>query len=353
MGLLDRAISALNKADDVKTDIEYGVFRDRRFDRAEKLAAEGVTTEAVVTGIDSFYNDTTEIRVRLEWFDPSPRVGAVHYGAAMPLAIRLGSTVCVATDGDKVAIDPGPMRGVPGAPQDAGRTQRKIPEQGIKDSALDASVLKRFKKWTPETATVASLEQSSAFGMATENWHITVTRADGSTALVKKDYVPPYARFYIAPGAEVPIVVDPKDPGRAQINYPMLAEQRATKGGTWKDRPPAGSIAEVMLAPPSESPVSPLMGAGNGGSVEPATDLLAPIEGVTLEQWALVEADLAKNPVKPADYDRAATDRHGIPEGRWVAIRTQWEARRGPDGKIAQAFGEAYSAAQKELKKRR
>ena len=50
MGLFDRAINALNRAEDVKTDIEYGIFRDRRFDRAEKLAAEGVTTEAVIKG---------------------------------------------------------------------------------------------------------------------------------------------------------------------------------------------------------------------------------------------------------------------------------------------------------------
>ena len=351
MGLLDRAISALNKAEDVKTDVEYGIFRDRRFDRAEKLAAEGVTTEAVVTGIDSFYNDTTEIRVRLEWFDPSPRVGAIHYGGAMPLAIRLGSTVCVATDGDKVAIDPGPMRGVPGAPQDAGRTSRKVPEQGVKESALNASVLKRFKKWTPETATVASLERVSALGMSTDNWHITVTRTDGSSALVKRDFVPPYVRFYIAPGAEVPIVVDPKDPARAQINYPMLAEERATKGGTWKDRPPAGSIAEQMLAH-AELAVEAMATPAAPVDLSPAAGSTDAIEGVTLEQWARVEADLAKNPVKPADYDRAATDRHGIPEGRWVAIRTQWEARRNADWKLAAAFGEAYEAAQKQQKRR-
>lgn len=353
MGLLDRAINALNKAEDAKTDLEYGIFRDRRFDRAEKLAADGVTTEAVVTGIDSFYNDTTEIRVRLEWFDPSPRVGAIHYGGAMPLAIRLGSTVCVATDGDRVAIDPGPMQGVPGAPQDAGRTERKVPEQGIKESALNASVLKRFKKWTPETATVSSLERVSVMGMPTDNWHITLTRADGSTALVKKDYVPPYVRFFIAPGAEVPIVIDPKDAGRAQINYPMLAEERAPKGGTWKDRPPAGSIAEAMLAPPAESPVSPLIGAENGGSSEPAADPLAPIEGVTLEQWAMVEASLQQHPVKPADHDAAATARFGVPAGRYTAIKQQWEARmRGGDWRVGAAFGEAFEAARKELKRR-
>ena len=75
-------------------------------------------------------------------------------------------------------------------------------------------------------------------------------------------------------------------------------------------------------------------------------------DNASLTRPAWVEADLAKNPVKPADYDRAATDRHGIPEGRWVAIRTQWEARRNADWKLATAFGEAYEAAQKGQKKR-
>ena len=36
---------------------------------------------------------------------------------------------------------------------------RKVPDQGVDDRAMDASVLGRIKKWAPQDATVESFEQ--------------------------------------------------------------------------------------------------------------------------------------------------------------------------------------------------
>ena len=135
----------------------------------------------------------------VEWFAPEPRVSAVHYGDQMPLAIRLGSTVAIKTDGDSAVVDPIAMDGTPGAPTDAGRRARKVPDPGMDDQALDARVLSRIKKWLPKDATVVSFEQVRVMGMLAENWDIAVTCADGGRATVSRDNVPPYARWFVAP----------------------------------------------------------------------------------------------------------------------------------------------------------
>ena len=352
MGLFKKILGGAEKVYDAKETLEFQVFHDRRFDRAEKLAAAGDPNTAVVTGIKRRYNDTfTETDIRLEWFAPEPQVGGIHYGADIPLVIRLGSTLAVKTDGDSVVVDAAAMAGVPGAPKDAGRRSRKAPDQGVDDKALDMSVLSRLGKWTPQEATVESLERVTVMGMPAENWHITVACADGTRALVKKDYVPPYVRWYVAPGAVVPVVVDPKDPTRAQVNWPLLAERAAVAGGTWQDDPPPGSLADVVLS------ADPRAGETSVASTEPldltpSEESAAAIEGLTVEQCAYIEAALIQAKVAPAEYDAFAVQ-HGAPAGRYTAIKAQWDQRIRSDWRIGAAFGEAFETARKELKKKR
>ena len=181
MGLFDKLLKGADEVYDVKTTLETEVFRDRRFERAEKLAATGDPNTAVITGIKRRYNDSlTDTDIRLEWFAPEPRVGAIHYGADIPLAIRLGSTIAVKTDGDSVVVDPAAMAGVPGAPTAAGRRIGRAPGQGTDDKALDMRVLGRLEQWTPQDATVEAFERFTVMGMPSENWDITVSCSDGT-----------------------------------------------------------------------------------------------------------------------------------------------------------------------------
>lgn len=249
MGIFSRLLRVADRIDDAKTDLEFAVFGDKRYARAEALAKAGAGDEAVITGIRRRLNDGTDTEVRLEWYGPEHQVGAVHFGDAMPLVVRLGSTVAIRHDGGKVVLDPAAMAGTPGAPRDAGRRSRKVPDRGLDDQSLDSRVKSRLRKWTPETATVTSFEQVRSFGMLMENWHIDVRRADGTRARVNRDHVPPYARWFVVPGAELPVVVNPKDPTQAQIDWALLGEQHAVSGGRWQDRAPTGSIAESCLRP--------------------------------------------------------------------------------------------------------
>jgi len=353
MGLFKKLLSGADKVYDAKTDLEHAIFRDRRFDRAEQLAAGGDPGTAVITGIKRRFNDdTTATDVRLEWFAPEPRVGAIHYGSAMPMLIRLGSTLAIKTDGDAVVIDPEAMAEAPDPPRDAGRRSRTVPDQGIDDKALDMSVLSRIKKWTPQDATVESFERVSLLGMPTENWTIVVSTADGTRATVTRDQVPAYARWFVAPGAVVPAVFDPKDPGRAQINWPELAERAAVAGGVWQEQPPAGSIAAGLVSRDAQIVEAPVAAMGGPIDLTPSAESATAIEGITIERCAYVDAALIKARVSPQDYDTYAATELEVPAGRWTAIRAQWQARQLSDWKVGAAYGAAFEAARKELKKR-
>lgn len=350
MGLLDRLIGTANRVEQAEVDLEHAVSRDRRFERAEELAASGRPDEAVVTGIRRRLNSsTTDTRVRLEWFSPEPHVGAIAWGEDLPLIVRLGSTVRVRTSGDEVALDSAEMSSHSAAPRDPGRRSRTTPAPGIDDKALDSRVLSRLKKWTAETAVVESVDRTRALGMATQNWDIVVRRNAGTAATISRDEVPPYAQWYVAPGAEIPVVLDPKDPSRAQGDWPRLAEERATAGGWWSDATPEGSIAATRLQA-STNAASPAASAGEQIDRAASPDPGLSIEGVTIERWAQVEAALTAARVPPANHDAVATADHGIPMGRWSDIKAEWNSRMMADWRVGAAYGAAYEAALKQLK---
>lgn len=353
MGLFKKVLRAADKVDQAKASLEHEIFKDRRYGRAEKLAASGDPGTAVITGIRRRLSDsTTHTDVRLEWFAPEPRVGAIHYGSRLPPAIRLGSTVAIKADGDAAVLDPAAMAEAPGGPPDVGRTTRKVPDRGLDDRALDQSVLGRIRKWTPYDASVVSFERVSALGMPTENWTIVVTAPDGTRATVTRDEVPPYARWFVAPGAVVPVVIDPGNPGRAQIDWPELAERAAVVGGAWQEDPPPGSIAASLLSRSEQVEEAPAAAMGASLDLTPAGESAAAIEGITIERCAYVEAALIQARVPPQDHDAYASTELEVPSGRWAAIRSQWQARQLADWKVGAAYGAAFEAAQRDLKKR-
>ena len=46
--------------------------------------------------------------------------------------------------------------------------------------------------------------------MTTQNWDVDVELADGSQTTASNEVIPFYAGWLAAPGAEVPVVVDPE-----------------------------------------------------------------------------------------------------------------------------------------------
>ena len=118
---------------------------------------------------------------------------------------------------------------------------------GRKDTALDMRVERHLKKWTPARGTIARIERRTVLGMTTQNWDVRVELADGSRTTASNEVIPFYAGWLAAPGAEVPVVVDPEDPLKASVDWPRAANEaadRAGGGSTTRRRP--GSAAEVI-----------------------------------------------------------------------------------------------------------
>ena len=124
-------------------------------------------------------------------------------------------------------------------------------------------------------------------------------------------------------------------------------------GGSWQDRPPEGSIAASLLTTATIAPEASAASIGEGADVTPTADSAEAIEGVTVERCAYVEAALSEAGIPPAEYDGYAAQHLGVPAGRWGTIRAGWESRQRTDWRVGAAYGDAFEAARKELRKKR
>lgn len=356
MGLLSRVIGMLNKADDLKTSVEYNLVRDRRYGQADRLAASGNRSEGVLSGIKQKYNDGTETTLRITWFAPEPQHVAIRTGTAILSGLRLGATVALRSDDDSAVMDWDAMGAVWGPlPDPFQRRARHLPNEGVSDTAQDLRVLRGLKDQPRVAAAVVSFDRVLMMGHRTDNWDIVLRFPDGALRTVHKNAVPFYAHWYVIVGGWVPAVAAAED--RAFVDWEMLSEERATGGGRWQDRPPAGSIAEIVLTHADAPPAAEAMSMGGPIETAAPTGSLEPLLGVSLEQWANVTAALSTAGVAPAGYDQYATAQWGLPPDSFTAADAAWQVRmRGGDWRVSSAMGEAITAAakaQKAARKRR
>ncbi|HRW39792.1 MAG TPA: hypothetical protein P5254_18980, partial [Aquihabitans sp.] len=104
-------------------------------------------------------------------------------------------------------------------------------------------------------------------GVGTENWDVELRLDDGTTSTSAGDAVPAYAHHLAAPGAEVPVAVDPADRSKAAVDWPAAAVEEADRGAvSLADEPAPGSIAALLDAHRAEAASTPAMGAGGGAT---------------------------------------------------------------------------------------
>ncbi|PZR87180.1 MAG: hypothetical protein DLM67_22755 [Candidatus Nephthysia bennettiae] len=196
MGILDKLIGGLNRVDEAVDNTEFRIFRDRRFEQADRLARDWVRNEGVLTGIKQRYNDATETALRVSWFAPELRHAGVNIGTGVDRisGLRLGTTLALSVDGDRAALDWDTMaRGWHVTAAVTQRAWRKVPDEGVDDTAVDMRVLSRWKKWPRQRDTVESFERRHVFGQFTQNWDIAPAlrgrfypnRAEGRGALLR------------------------------------------------------------------------------------------------------------------------------------------------------------------------
>jgi hypothetical protein len=284
MGFLDKLIRGVNAVAEPIQDADE--FTDRSFGRAEAVAVGGAVSNGTIVGIrrrnDSGV-DQYAYAIEVVTEAGAERV-AVEVGTRHRHRLRLGLPVVVRLDGKKAALDWVAMCQAWGLdPSDVTqRLHRKPPDDGVLDTALDARVQKRLERGTRTTGTITALRRVSVLGMAADNWDVDLQLADGTVATSPKDAIPAYARWYAAPGLEVPVAVDPKDPAKASIDWPAVAVA-AAGSVRFDEAPPAGSAAAEVAAPAAEPTTAVTMGGDNIDVIAANRDVA--IVNATLRTW--------------------------------------------------------------------
>ena len=320
-----------------------------RYKKGQEIETRGRSVAGRIAGIECKLEggDDTEL-FALEFTGPDgPVLAGTRIRTRGMERLRLGMPVLLRVDDDGHAVLDWKAlcaRWGTGFEEPAQRPLRSVPDSGVTDTALDMRVQSHLKKWTAARAKIISFERRRVFGgMPTQNWNVDLQLADGATTRAGGEVVPFYAGRLAAPGVDVPIVVDPKDPGRASVNWPAAANEAADRAGALHDAPPPGSIAAAIEQERSAPPRTGMSTTAAPTAVDPE---VAPVEGVGLETWAAVEVGIGRDRVAPADHDASAQG-YGVPAGRWAAAGAAWHARMRADWRVGVKIGEALEAAQK------
>jgi hypothetical protein len=250
MGLLRDMLHKLNLRSGAAAS---PVLSDPGFARAERSAAKGGADSARIVGVEQRLNDGTTkryIAVAVATVSGTERAGIEVTGPVHVLArLRPGVEVLVRhRDGDAVVLDWAALCARWGVEADPSqKRRRKAPDDGVKDGAVDWAVQKRLGKWTPRRATITALTQrAGALGGMTLNFDVALRLDDGAQAVAANTEIPFYAAWLAAPGAVVPVCVDPSDPAKAVVDWAAAANEPGRAPGMLDDRPPAGSAAELL-----------------------------------------------------------------------------------------------------------
>jgi hypothetical protein len=234
-------------------DIIDPTISDPGFKRADRALAKGDAATATIVGIEQRLDDGTTTRyvaVAIPTANGTHTAGVhVMQGPAHVIArLRLGVEVIVRhDDGDAVVLDWPAMLarwGIEADPMQ--KRRRKAPAEGVVDKAVDWADERRLKKWTPRRATITGLSRRvNAFGV-TDDFDVALELDDGNQATAKS-HVPFYAGWLAAPGAEVPVGVDPKDPRKAVVDWAAAANEPGRSPGRLDDPPPPCSVAALLV----------------------------------------------------------------------------------------------------------
>jgi hypothetical protein len=226
---------------------------DPGFKRADRALAKGAAASGTIVGLEQKLDDSTTTRfvaVAIPTAGGTQIAGVQVMGG--PIAafarLRLGVEVLVRhDDGDAVVLDWPAMCarwGISAEP--AQKRRRKPPPEGITDTAVDSGERRRLKKWTPRRATITGLtRRTTPFGLS-DNFDVALRLDDGAAATAARTEVPFYAGWLAAPGTEVPVCVDPKDPGKAVVDWAAAAREPIHRPGGLDDPPPEGSAAALL-----------------------------------------------------------------------------------------------------------
>ena len=80
----------------------------------------------------------------------------------------------------------------------------------------------------------------------TLNFDVALQLDDGAGAVAGNTEIPFYAAWLAAPGAGVPVAVDPSDRAKAVVDWAAAANEPGRSPGRLDDPPPDGSAATLL-----------------------------------------------------------------------------------------------------------
>jgi len=229
------------------------VIVDPGFKRAGRALEQGGAAGATVVGIEQKLDDGTAKRFVAVAVPTASgtRTGGVQvtHGPAHVLArLRLGVEVLVRhSDGDAVVLDWPAMCALWGVADEPAQKRRRMPPgNGVTDKAVGWADQRRLKKWTPGRAMITAVSRRDGVMGPTLNFDVTLRLDDGAEAVAGNTEIPFYAAWLAAPGAEVPVAVDPGDRAKAVVDWAAAANEPSRPPGRLDDPPPDGSAAALL-----------------------------------------------------------------------------------------------------------
>jgi hypothetical protein len=293
VGILDKVIGAVNRVGTPLQSAEAVV--DPRLRRGAEVASEGHHRYGTIVGIQRRPVGEATQTVFVIDVPAGPTEDALRFSTEVTSTsylhrLRLGLEVPVRVDGDRGAIDWPAMteRWGVAAPEPGQRRHRKHPPEGIDDRDHTNATLRLLERGRRTTATITSLERVFVLGMPSVNWDVHLTLDDGSTALRRKEEVPPYTWWLTAPGVRVEVAVDERDPSHVAVDWAALA--LAAEPARLDDAPPPGTLSAEVEAGLAEAAATPATTTGAASAEDPRETIartrdVAQVNG-TLQAWA-------------------------------------------------------------------
>ena len=226
---------------------------DPGFKRADRALEKGAAAGATLVGIEQKLDDGTTTRFVAVAVPTAngTRTAGVHvmHGPAHVLArLRLGVEVLVRhrrrrRGGARLA---GHVRALGRGRRARAEAPSQAAREGVTDKAVDWADQRRLKKWTPRRATITGLSRRDSVMGPSTNFDVALRLDDGAQAVAGNAEIPFYAAWLAAPGAEVPVAVDPKNPAKAVVDWAAAANEPSRSPGRLDDPPPDGSAAALL-----------------------------------------------------------------------------------------------------------
>lgn len=301
---------------------------------ADKVLSKGVPTSGRLVAIKVESVSDGESHIRLDTYTvemPGGERLVIRQRLAPDDVVRLGMGLELRMLGDDALIDWTATLAPAGIRASNETYKWKMVKDdrsdGIRDLTLDLDKKAR-KGMAVDVEILGISEKKILMGLTSTMEFTLLVNADDEPyeTTIDMQRVPHYATHLAVVGARLPAIVEGRRLDKVAIDWATAAQRDPGVG-----KPPSPMVSTSSGSLFGGGPAESMMSTGSDVAAgAPATadgplshDVAPPIEGVTLEVYAEVDARLAKSKINPREWDTFAQT-YGVPAGRWADVSKQW-----------------------------